>query len=137
MSEVRSASATSAREWIETGEQCMERRIFDQVNTMPTPEIAAVNMKECIKALRCFKNANDARRILWAEGSLSELHGRECRASGKDAEFKSHFKEASKSFLAIGMKERAAGCLEALKDFVGAASKRTSPQLFLGDGELF
>lgn len=33
MAEVRPVSATSAREWIETGEQCMESRLFDQVRT--------------------------------------------------------------------------------------------------------
>lgn len=55
MPEVRSASATSAREWIETGEQCMERRIFDQVNTMPIPVITAANMRNVSRLLGASK----------------------------------------------------------------------------------
>lgn len=132
MAEVRPVSATSAREWIETGEQCMERRLFDQVRTHATRYCFVSKLTGWTQALKCFKNANDTRRILWAEGSVAELKGRECRATGDTSGFKSYFGEASRLFYGIGMKERAAGCMEAVGDFAGAGSK--APGLFAFSG---
>lgn len=79
------------------------------------------------KALKCFKNANNTRRILWAEGSIAELKG---RVSEDPAESKFYISEASRFFYEIGMKERAAGCMETIGDFGGAAGKQSRSGYF-------
>lgn len=93
---------TTVQQWIETGDQCMERGIFDQ-------------------ALRCFKNARDPAKIKLASASLSEQMGRECSARRDLSGAQVHFKQASDDFIELGMKERAAACLEARGDLVKAA----------------
>lgn len=101
-----------------------------------SPAVICTTISLFLKALRCFKNAEHIQRILWAEGSLAESRGKESRAKGQIADFRSHFKEASGYFLLIGMKKRAAGCLEALGEFVAAAGK-TKALFFIVGYSLF
>ncbi|KAI5844072.1 hypothetical protein DFP73DRAFT_76530 [Morchella snyderi] len=101
MNEVSPTNITTEREWIETGDQCMDRGLFEQ-------------------ALRCYNNAYDRQKITLATACIAEQKGKKCQARG-DVTLHRYFKDASVGFLELNMKERAATCLEALGDWAAAA----------------
>lgn len=102
----------------------MERGLFDQVSgLLIRPRGIKVASLNPFQALRCFRNAQNTQKGLWAQACIAEQNGRESRAKGDRVELRSHFKSAGDLFLSIGMKDRAAHCLENSGHFADAAGK--------------
>ncbi|KAF8463424.1 hypothetical protein BDZ91DRAFT_305427 [Kalaharituber pfeilii] len=100
---LRPITCTTTEDWNRTGRQCMDNELFD-------------------RALQCFENAGDERNIKWANACIFEQTGRELRANWELHSFRRSFKEAAKLFRELEMLEKAAGCLEALGEYVEAAN---------------
>ncbi|KAF8459690.1 P-loop containing nucleoside triphosphate hydrolase protein [Kalaharituber pfeilii] len=103
-STLRPTAETTTEDWIQTGHQCMENKLYD-------------------RAIHCFEKAGDSGIKLknWANACYYEQSGREQRANGDMHSFRKSFKEAANLFRDAGMLENASGCLEALGDYAEAA----------------